>query len=99
MIYASGKKEAPPNSAAAFRWTQKDGMQSVADLLTAAGVYTTGWQLQSATGVSANGTVVVGYGLDPSGTQEGWVAHLPLPSPNVDGGLNPRISGGGTAFW
>ncbi|HEX7043717.1 MAG TPA: hypothetical protein VF203_03790 [Burkholderiales bacterium] len=44
----------------AFRWTQADGMKSLAELLTAAGVDLAGWTLTRATGVSADGSVIVG---------------------------------------
>ncbi len=63
----------------AFRWTAADGARSIADLLTAAGVNFAGWSLASTTGVSADGTVIIGFGTDPSGHQEGWIARLPLP--------------------
>jgi hypothetical protein len=53
-------------------------MKSVAELLSAAGVNLTGLSLQSATGVSADGTVIVGYGSAPDGSGS-WIAHLPLP--------------------
>ena len=36
-----------------------------------------GWTLTEAVGVSADGTVIVGNGVDPAGTRQGWVAHLP----------------------
>jgi probable HAF family extracellular repeat protein len=60
----------------AFRWTAGTGMQSIQSLLAAAGVNMTGWQLLSARGVSANGSVIVGYGTDPSAQTEGWIARL-----------------------
>jgi probable HAF family extracellular repeat protein len=63
----------------AFRWTQAGGMQSVQALLTAEGVSTTGWTLTSAQGVSADGQVIVGYGTNPSGRLEGWIARLSVP--------------------
>ena len=34
------------------------------------------WVLLSATGVSANGKIITGFGIDPSGYTEAWVAHL-----------------------
>ncbi|MGB6176076.1 MAG: hypothetical protein WBF43_07015 [Methylocella sp.] len=60
----------------AFRWTQTDGMQSVQALLTAKGVSTTGWTLTSAQGVSADGQVIVGVGIDPNKKIQGWIARL-----------------------
>jgi len=63
----------------AFRWTQAGGMQSVQALLAAKGVSTTGWTLTSAQGVSADGQVIVGYGVDPSGRTQAWIARLGTP--------------------
>jgi hypothetical protein len=37
------------------------------------------WTLFSATGVSADGTVIVGYGLNPNRQWEPFRAVLPLP--------------------
>jgi probable HAF family extracellular repeat protein len=68
------------NPGGPFRWTPIDGINSIANLLTAAGVSFTGWSLSSATAVSSDGTVIVGDGTNPSGQQEAWIAHLPLPT-------------------
>jgi len=56
-------------------------MQSVLTLLLAAKVVTmAGWQLRSANGVSADGTVIIGNGVDPLGQGQGWIARLPKES-------------------
>lgn len=68
-----------PLSYQAFRWTEAEEMQSVQDLLDVAGVDTTGWTLTQATGVSADGSVIVGNGTGPSGT-EAWIARLAINS-------------------
>ena len=60
----------------AFRWTQSTGMQSIQSLLVAGGVNMTGWILTNPTGVSADGSVIVGTDLDPSGQQEAWLARF-----------------------
>ena len=60
----------------AFRWTSAGGMQSVASILADKGVELTGWSLEGATGVSADGYTIVGYGLNPAGDYEAWVATL-----------------------
>jgi len=63
-------------------WTAATGVRSIRELLTAAGADLTGWQLYEARGVSADGTIVVGRGINPSGQQEGWVANLSsVPEP------------------
>lgn len=55
----------------AFRWTAKTGMQDLRSALQAAGVHTAdNWvALQVATGVSDDGTVIVGWGIGPQTTQ------------------------------
>lgn len=63
----------------AFAWDATHGMQSLTDLLLAAGVNLTGWTLTAATGVSADGTVIVGDGTH-NGNMEGWIATLPNPT-------------------
>ncbi len=65
----------------AFRWTSGGGVFSVKDLLVANAVTNlTGWKLTAATGVSADGQTIVGYGVDPFGNGEGWIATVPEPS-------------------
>ena len=64
-------------SSRAFRWTALSGMQSVQDLLTSAGLNLTQWQLTAATGVSADGTIITGNGIDPNGLLQAWIATLP----------------------
>lgn len=39
-----------------------------------------GWTLQNAIGISADGRTIVGVGTDPSGHTEGWIATVPEPS-------------------
>jgi autotransporter-associated beta strand protein/probable HAF family extracellular repeat protein len=61
-----------------FRWTQTTGMQSIRDTLIAGGYGPIGWTLQTANGVSADGTVIVGNGIDPDGKIEAWLARIPV---------------------
>jgi hypothetical protein len=44
------------------------------------GLDLSGWTLTEATGISADGRTIVGYGVNPSGDQEGWIA-VPEPPP------------------
>jgi probable HAF family extracellular repeat protein len=67
----------------AFLWTAVDGMKSVQALLSAEGVSTAGWTLTSAQGVSADGQVIVGYGVDPNGRTQSWIAKLGIVQPTV----------------
>jgi hypothetical protein len=67
-----------------FRWTSEDDMQSVASILTTAGVDLTGWTLESAYGVSADGYTIVGQGFNPDGFIEAWIADLSVATTPVD---------------
>lgn len=60
----------------AFRWTEAQGMRSVLSLLADDGVNLGTWILYSAEGVSADGAVMVGLGLNPAGDVEAWWARL-----------------------
>ncbi|HEX6271790.1 MAG TPA: hypothetical protein VFZ53_02065 [Polyangiaceae bacterium] len=51
--------------------------RTVLDLLRDAGVTPAGWTLRTAYGVSADGKVVVGAGVDPMGLPQGFIARLP----------------------
>ncbi|APR85194.1 Xanthine/uracil/thiamine/ascorbate permease family protein [Minicystis rosea] len=52
---------------AAFYWTENGGMQRLSDVAAAAGIDLGGAELRQATGVSADGLVVVGIALIPKG--------------------------------
>jgi probable HAF family extracellular repeat protein len=58
----------------AFRWTQATGMQSLADMLTSRGIDLGGWELKTATGISADGMIIVGSALDQNGVERGYIA-------------------------
>ncbi len=58
----------------AFRWAENTGMESVANwVVKEGGTVPTGYILQDATGVSADGTAIVGYG-SANGNQTAWLA-------------------------
>lgn len=63
----------------AFVWDPVNGMRELDDLLVSLGLDLGGWQLTAATGVSDDGRTIVGYGLNPNGQTEAWVAFLPEP--------------------
>ncbi len=66
----------------AFIWDAQHGMRSLKNvLLTEFGfnLNLAGWELRSATGISRNGTVIVGNGINPAGQQEAWVVTIPEP--------------------
>jgi probable HAF family extracellular repeat protein len=65
----------------AFIWDEVNGMRNLKTVLTDDfGLDLTGWTLLSAEGISADGNSIVGYGLNPSGMREGWVAVTPEPA-------------------
>jgi probable HAF family extracellular repeat protein len=59
----------------AFIWTATTGMQLLSDVLAGLGVNLSGWGLGAATGISADGTVIVGTG-DYGNQGTGWIAYL-----------------------
>lgn len=75
-ISADGAVIVGTSGSQAFAWNTNDGMQSLNTILGEAGVSLSGWSLQSATGVSGDGTVIVGYGQH-NGVTEAFVVRLP----------------------
>lgn len=64
----------------AFVWDAANGLRSIRALLTEAG-QAVGWSITAATGVSADGKKVIGYGTNKSGQTEGWLLDLDAPPP------------------
>jgi uncharacterized membrane protein len=64
----------------AFYWTADNGMQNLKDVLTNCGLDLTGWRLQAASGVSADGLTIAGNGINPQGYDEAWIATVPEPA-------------------
>jgi probable HAF family extracellular repeat protein len=76
----------------AFIWDSSDGMRMLEDVLTSMGLDMTGWILDEAHGVSADGRTIVGWGTNPLGDTEGWIATLPpieFPEPSNLPSMNP----------
>jgi probable HAF family extracellular repeat protein len=84
-----------PNTA--MVWDPQSGMRAIADVLESDGVNLAGWRLTEATGISDNGRVVVGRGINPQGQEEAWIAVLPglSPDPSIpgDANLDGRVDG------
>jgi probable HAF family extracellular repeat protein len=77
-----GRALTSSNSASdrAFRWTTQKGMENLQSVLQGLGVAgVNGWILLGATGVSADGTVIVGEGINPAKEREAFRAVVPLP--------------------
>ena len=68
--------------AEAFIWDEVNGKQCLFDILTKEGVNLEGWRLEEANHVSADGTVIVGIGINPDGNYEAWLVDLKaVPEP------------------
>jgi len=65
----------------AFLWHQSGGIRSISSLLTLAGATAhSGWTLTEATAISADGSTIVGLGINASGASESWIVTIPAPS-------------------
>ena len=65
----------------AFIWDETDGMRRVdTELLLRGVIVPLGWVLNQASGVSADGTVIAGWGVNPAGQSEAWIAVIPEPA-------------------
>jgi probable HAF family extracellular repeat protein len=71
----------------AFVWDSLNGIRNLKDVLISQGDDLTGWRLDRANGISADGTVIVGSGFNPAGQPEAWLARLgpatPIPEPSA----------------
>ena len=71
----------------AFVWDAENGMQDLRQVLIDQGLDLTGWDLWEAQGVSADGRTITGFGTNPSGFTEAWIATIPEPSTGLLLGL------------
>lgn len=71
----------PSEDSAAYIWNEADGMRLVQDMLEQEyGLDLTGWTLNTAMDISDDGMTIVGYGINPDGIEEGWIATIPEPA-------------------
>ena len=75
-----GSSSIGSNDIEAFIWDQTNGMRSIQDLLIEQGIDLTGWTLSEARGISDDGQLIVGFGTNPLGAQEAWLATVPEPT-------------------
>jgi probable HAF family extracellular repeat protein len=73
----------------AFIWDSTNGMRALAQVLTDLGIDLTGWTVTEATGASGDGLTIVGYGTNPSGDNEAWIAVLPASTIAVEIDIKP----------
>jgi len=68
-------------------WRVDEGLDVLQSVLTDEyGLDLTGWRLESATGISSDGTVIVGVGRNPQHRTEAWMAVL-APTPACAGDI------------
>lgn len=70
----------------AFIWDATNGARNLQSVLESRGLDLTGWTLSFANVVSADGTSVFGYGLNPNGEYESFMAHTSVPLSQIAGG-------------
>jgi probable HAF family extracellular repeat protein len=69
------------NGYEAFIWDPTNGMRRLQDVLeTQYQLDVSGWTLVSAEGISGDGMTIVGWGIDPLGNTQAWIATLPEPA-------------------
>lgn len=69
------------NEFIAFVWDADHGTRALQDVLTNDyGLDLTGWELNAALDVSADGRTIVGHGKNPDGRSEAFIAVVPEPS-------------------
>lgn len=83
VIVGAGNLSSTSAESDAFIWTEAGGMKRLHDVLVAQGAAgLDGWQLRDATGISDDGTIIAGWGVNPNGKGEAFIASIsPVPAP------------------
>ena len=68
----------------AFIWDRFTGMRNLQAVLTDLGLDLEGWTLEGVGGISEDGLVIVGRGINPAGNTEAWIADLGEPTITAD---------------
>lgn len=80
VIVGEGYFGNPPHLNEAFVWDATHGVRRLATVLTDdLHLSLSTWYLGPAQAVSADGNTIVGWGVDPAGNTEAWLARLPEP--------------------
>lgn len=77
-----GIGEDPDGEDVAFIWDETNGIRSLQEVLTGLGLNLDGWKLHHAFDISADGSSIVGFGDNPDGHREAWIANIskePVP--------------------
>lgn len=80
-VSADGLWAVGESNNAAVLWNTRTGeVWDLNLLLPSLGIDLTGWTLDCACGISADGLTIAGQGTDPDGNYQGWIATIPEPS-------------------
>jgi uncharacterized membrane protein len=77
--YGGTTNEAGSNVSRAVIWDE-NGLRRLDDVLTGMGIDLTGWILSSARAITPDGNTIIGYGQNPAGQADTWIAVIPEPS-------------------
>lgn len=79
-ISADGLVLVGESSGSASIWDDTNGMRDIKNILENGGLDLSGWTLSRAMAIAVDGLTIVGYGTNPDGYTEGWVATVPEPA-------------------
>lgn len=82
-------------SGRAFIWDKTNGMRDLKSVIVATNPDLANWTLRSATGISADGTMITGIGTNPNGETEAFIAYLQIkPQQLLNIATRMRVSTG-----